>query len=113
MMGVELPEGPPPPDKAAVGGSGFNRHPGGIYGGLSGFSSSGSSVVTAKAAQSAFFDASSSFKVELFPKVAESLRFDIESAIKPTLLASIGIHEVTFDKNNRYNRTIKVFYLIC
>ena len=61
---------------------------------FSGFSSSGSSVVTAKAAQSAFFDASSSFKVELFPKVAESLRFDIESAIKPTLLASIGIHEV-------------------
>ena len=23
---------------------------------------------------------------------------------------SIGIHEVSFDKNNRYNRTIKVFF---
>ena len=26
---------------------------------------------------------------------------------------SIGIHEVAFDKNNRYNRTIKVSFLIC
>ena len=59
-----------------------------------GFSSSGSPVVVAKAAQSALVGSSSSFKVELFAKVAEGLRFDLESALKTTVRASIGIHEV-------------------